>query len=282
VTTVHLRDGDEIKAGKTILRVNVTESLPTTISSATPHRRRPAAAHAGSACLRRDSGSAGHTLPIPVRPVPVAVVPVIVPPASRPALTPVFRVQPGLSCVRCAPCGGGNAGSPLCAACEEQARKQPQQIPAIASSANWVGRHGRGLPRSAQRRWSSRRRQNDHPGGTPSPLDLQRFLREANILRTSSIRTSCPFRRWRDKRLLYFTMEYVQEWTLTRHCGAGASAGAARGELGWQLLQALEHAHGLGFVHRTSNRQPDADGESQGETLKLSDFGLARSTRRLP
>src|SRR5206468_4290301 len=90
------------------------------------------------------------------------------------------------------------------------------------------------------------------PVGTPSPLDLQRFLREANILRTLQHPHIVSFQEMGESNgLLYFTMEYVQGADAHQALRAQGPLPVARVVLlGWQLLQALEHAHGQGFVHR--------------------------------
>lgn len=117
------------------------------------------------------------------------------------------------------------------------------------------------------------------PAVTPSASQLQRFLREANILQQLRHPHIVSFRAMGEANgLLFFAMDYV----------AGSDAAALVKQHGrlpmkaaigltCQLLQALEHAHAQGFVHRDIKpanllvRQGN-----KGLEARLADFGLAR------
>jgi len=110
--------------------------------------------------------------------------------------------------------------------------------------------------------------------------DTQRFLREANILRQLRHPHIVAFQEMdRAGELLYFVMDYVPGTdanTLSDCEGPPAIGRAVR--LICQALEALDYAHGQGFVHRDVKPAnllvTQAEG---GEICKLADFGLARA-----
>jgi serine/threonine-protein kinase len=117
------------------------------------------------------------------------------------------------------------------------------------------------------------------PGGAASRKTLDRFLREASILKQLSHPNIVTFREIGVAGgLLYFTMDYVPgtdaEHLLRQH-GRWSVRSAVRVIV--EALKALDYAHGEGFVHR--DIKPSnillRRGES-GYAVKLADFGLAR------
>src|SRR5205085_2019068 len=117
------------------------------------------------------------------------------------------------------------------------------------------------------------------PAGTVTRRNIDRFLREASILKRLDHPNVVRFREiGAANGLLFFTMDYIR----------GTDAGrvlAARGP--WsvrsavrtarEVLKALAFAHGSGFVHRDvkpSNILLRTG--PRGAAVKLADFGLAR------
>jgi serine/threonine-protein kinase len=117
------------------------------------------------------------------------------------------------------------------------------------------------------------------PAVAASEREVECFLREANILRQLRHPQIVAFHQMdRAREVLYFAMDYVPgtdaSRLLKRH-GPLAVGRAVR--LVCQVLEALQHAHGQGFVHR--DIKPAnllVSGEPGYETCKLADFGLAR------
>jgi serine/threonine-protein kinase len=117
------------------------------------------------------------------------------------------------------------------------------------------------------------------PGGAASRKTLDRFLREASILKQLSHPNIVAFREIGVAGgLLYFTMDYVpgtDAERLLRQHGRWSVRSAIRVII--EALKALDYAHGQGFVHR--DIKPSnillRRGES-GYAVKLADFGLAR------
>jgi len=117
------------------------------------------------------------------------------------------------------------------------------------------------------------------PAFAGSDQDVQRFLREAGILRQLRHPHIVEFYEMGVAgELLYFAMEYVpgsDASQLLRTHGPLAVGRAVR--LVCHVLEALQYAHGLGFVHR--DIKPAnllVSGEPGFEVAKLADFGLAR------
>jgi serine/threonine-protein kinase len=117
------------------------------------------------------------------------------------------------------------------------------------------------------------------PEGTPRPGQIERFLREANILRELSHRHIVAFQELGEAAgLIYLAMDYV----------AGSDAGRFLQERGrlttplavriiMQGLQALEYAHDRQFVHRdVKPANLLLETSRQHLRVKVADFGLAR------
>jgi serine/threonine-protein kinase len=117
------------------------------------------------------------------------------------------------------------------------------------------------------------------PAVTGSQPQVQRFLREADILRELHHRHIVGFRTLGEvDGSFYFVMDFIRgidAEQLLREQGPLAVPRAVR--LACQLLEALEYAHGLGFVHRDIKPANLLLTEVEGqEHLLLADFGLAR------
>jgi serine/threonine protein kinase len=119
------------------------------------------------------------------------------------------------------------------------------------------------------------------PAAVSSRIGIERFLREARILQDLTHPNIVAFTDMGEvSGLLWFAMEYVPGPDICRHIRAHGPFEIGEGvRLGLQLLDALTYAHAKRFVHRDvkpSNvmLMPTHDGRV---TLKLSDFGLART-----
>jgi eukaryotic-like serine/threonine-protein kinase len=117
------------------------------------------------------------------------------------------------------------------------------------------------------------------PAVTGSRVQIERFLREASILRDLGHPNVVAFRDlgYAGGRI-YFAMEYVPGIDGERLVKEGGPLPVARAvSLTCQVLAALAFAHARGFVHRdVKPANVLVTGEAQQEVAKLADFGLAR------
>jgi serine/threonine-protein kinase len=112
------------------------------------------------------------------------------------------------------------------------------------------------------------------------PSQVQRFLREANILRELDHHHIVPFlEAGESDGILFFAMAYVEGTDankMLRQQGPLPVRTAVR--MICQLLSALEYAHERGFVHRDIKPANLLVAEEGGKkSVKLADFGLARA-----
>jgi len=240
-----LRDGDLIKAGHTVLQVAVTSGV----------------------------GRSGEN---PALPPPAAL-------PAKPAQRP--PIPPAPTPTECPTCGAVLPPTPtgevrLCAACQELGRARRQTI-AGYHLVRELGRGAMGLVYLAVRRCDNRpvalKTVIPVAGGTDQ--QVQRFLREANVLRELEHPHIVSFRDMGESGgVLFFAMDYVpgqDAHKLVKKQGPFAVGRAAT--LICQLLDALAFAHGRGFVHRDVKPSnlliTEGDG---GERLMVADFGLAK------
>jgi eukaryotic-like serine/threonine-protein kinase len=118
------------------------------------------------------------------------------------------------------------------------------------------------------------------PAVAPTPLSVQRFLREVNIHESLHHPGIVTFRETgRTASLLFFAMEYV-DGTDASHLlkEEGPMPPVRAVPLACQVLDALAYAHGQGFVHRdVKPANLLVTQESGRDVVKLADFGLARA-----
>jgi serine/threonine-protein kinase len=120
------------------------------------------------------------------------------------------------------------------------------------------------------------------PAGAATPTSMQRFLRETSILRQCVHPRIVSFRDVGEcQGLLYFAMEFVEGTDAGRLVTErGPVNPAAAVTVACHVLEALSHAHALGFVHRDikpANVLLQAEPSSPVGSVKLADFGLARA-----
>jgi serine/threonine-protein kinase len=279
VSAADLNDGDQIRAGRSVLQVAVQREEPT--PPATP------VAPDASTVTRpppTDPGTAHEAEPVPalatLYDAPEARSPSTVRfdatvPACRVCGSPVGSTE-----ILDRPAAKAANDLPLCPACSALIRNQPQPIAAYQLIRE-VGRGGMGTVHLAMRLADATlvAVKMVTPAASGSRTTIERFLREAKILCELNHPNIVAFREMGEAHgQLYFAMEYVP----------GADAGRLLKERGalplpravslvCQLLQALEYAHAKGFVHRDIKPSNLLVSEESGsDEVKLADFGLAR------
>jgi serine/threonine-protein kinase len=241
VETADLKHGDEIKAGHTVMRLTVEETPaePTEAWEEPPHPLTPPKP--------------------PARRLP-----------SR-ALAPVAFAMFG-ACVE--------RGRPLCDPCRRLAESQPQPVPGHLLLRE-LGKGAMGVVHlalcEADEALVAVKRIT--PVGVVRPRQVQRFLREARILRKLRHENIVAFRDMGEAGgSLWFAMEYVpgtDAAQLLKCKGPMSVRKAVR--LVCQLLKGLEYAHGRRFVHRDvkpANLLLKTD--QKPYRVRVADFGLAR------
>jgi eukaryotic-like serine/threonine-protein kinase len=118
------------------------------------------------------------------------------------------------------------------------------------------------------------------PCVTPTRTDVERFLREARVLQQLRHRNIVGFQDLGNAGdLLWFAMDFVPGAD-TSHLRKAEGPLALGRVVGWgcQLLEALAHAHGCGYVHRDVKPANVLITRVEGrEEVRLADFGLART-----
>jgi serine/threonine-protein kinase len=241
VVSCDLANGDEIRAGNTVLRVAFADTTP------------PKSA---------ESGREWTTVP----PSPIG--------PAEPAPSPTAGL-----CLCCAR-QPTETGSPICSGCRQSARTQEQPIPEHLLLRE-LGKGGMGIVHLALRLVDQQPLavKTIRPDDNAQPAFIARFLREADILRDLRHPRIVAFHDLGNAEgLIWFAMEYVtgtDAACLLRKRGPLAIGLAVRIVL--QGLEALEYAHERRFIHRDikpANFLLAASGKRL--RVKLADFGLAR------
>lgn len=123
------------------------------------------------------------------------------------------------------------------------------------------------------------------PAMVASDREVQRFLREASILRDLRHPNVVAFHEMGvTGELLYFAMDYVPGTDASRLLERDGPLEIGRAiRLICEVLEALHYAHNRGFVHRDVKPSNLLVSGSPGfESCKLADFGLARMYHSSP
>lgn len=267
VGTADLRDGDQIKAGQTVLRVAVEdEAVPAAPAAAVVPATTPVPELTTLPEATQSRASSGA--------------PQIAGCVACEAPLPLERGHPGRL-------AGGTpalqtAATTLCAACQQLVRNRPQPIAGF-QIVQELGRGAMGVVHLAVRTsdGSAVALKTIIPTVSGTKSQVERFLREAKILRELDHPNIVAFREMgQSGEHLYFAMDHVRGTDGYRMLKAHQGRMPVRRAvgLGCQLLMALEYAHAKGFVHR--DIKPAnllvTTAPRGGDLVKLADFGLAR------
>jgi serine/threonine-protein kinase len=274
VRTADLKDKDRIKAGQTLLRISFEQG---------------------------ESMSAEPGDPVVIAPT---LPPIQAPPVTEPGRGHADEPQQQLeqtteACRICAsrisPITRASSRDPvatdplgLCPACQREILKQPQPIPGY-QVVRELGHGGMGVVYLAIRAADGRlvALKAIMPAVAGSKVQVERFLREASILRALDHPHIVAFYEMGEASgQLYFVMDYVRGVDAGQLLKTHGPLPIKRAVgLVCQLLEALDYAHGKGFVHRdvkpsnmlvTTAAPIREGGTAEGDVVKLSDFGLAR------
>jgi serine/threonine-protein kinase len=290
-----LHHGDKIQAGRTLLRVSVEETA--TGSGSAVETGGPDLPLAGSAPVPQGTRRA---VPVVVPPTRAPDEPPVVPPPLPlvsagtksaptlfiPPMPPPLPAEVRLcrACAASVPPGTGQClgGSPwlLCEGCHDAVRGRPQPIPGHALLRD-LGRGGMGAVHLALSLADGElvAIKTIIPAAVGTRPQIDRFLREAKILEKLDHPHIVRFRAMGEaNESFYFVMDYIHGTDADRLRLMDGPLEIGRAvRLMSQVLQALDYAHGLGFVHRDmkpANILIEEKGSE--ETAKLTDFGLAR------
>jgi eukaryotic-like serine/threonine-protein kinase len=280
--TVDLKDKDQIRAGRTVLRVSVEASDLEPVLEPEPA---PAPEPAPEV----------EAVPVPVLEEPVPVLPLDeeeLVPVSLPDFDPEAQDFPEVETVPaiCRLCDSPVTGADdlplpdppalLCRACLELIYYQDQFIDGY-HIVRAIGKGSMGVVYLAVRK------QDDIavalkmiiPAVSGTTAQLKRFLREAEILQQLSHPNIVSFRdSGESSGKIFFAMDYVRGRDASQILRSDAPLAVSRGvSLVCQLLEALDYAHARGFVHRDIKPANLLVSPQRGrEVVKLADFGLAR------
>jgi serine/threonine-protein kinase len=281
VEVADLKHGDEIKAGRTVLRVAFDAgAAPTPIAQpALP----PVAPPQPPVIVQQPVvPPAPKPEPWPPAPPPQpALGPTPDPWAPRPSPQPMPPAPTSSVCPICeAPSEG--RGQPLCQACQASSREQSQPV-AGYKVVRELGRGGMGIVYAAVREadGTAVALKTIKPELEGTPLQRDRFLREASIIKSLNHPHIVAFRDMGEAagELFYFAMEFVRGTD-------AAQLLKKKGELGVdvvlglmdQAMRAATYAHSHSIVHRDIKPANLLIGMSGRKgVVKLADFGLARA-----
>jgi serine/threonine-protein kinase len=311
-----LKDGDRIKAGRTILSVAVHQTVVADTTMEAPALALPPAPTAPDVAPAEAAPSDSPAEPAvaasasapddAAAPAEAALSDRPAEPASASASGLDYTLRPAASAPgpqtppprpaagRCRACEEPFAGAgepepadlfpaslaPICPACQEAIRLQPQPI-ADYVIVSKLGEGGMGVVSLALRKSDCALLaiKTIIPAVTAEPRDLKRFLREASILRDLSHPNIVSFQEMGTvEGRPYFAMDFVRGTDASRLVKENGPLPVSRAVgLVCQMLEALEYAHAKNYVHRDIKPANLLVAEQEGrEVAKVADFGLAR------
>ncbi len=266
VASCDLAHGDEIRVGHTTLRVAISEgatlryAIPWREGTAPEPKRRPAL-QPWLAVQPRERTQACEAAPA-----------VVLPPSPPPL--------PSEGACPCCGRAPAEPGSPICAGCRQSALGQPQPVPGYLQLL-LLGQGGMGVVSLALRLRDQLlvALKTIQPKGVSRPGEIERFLREAAILRELNHRRIVGFHEMGEAcGLIWFAMDYVagtDAARLLKERGPLPIKPALR--IAIQLLQALNCTHKQKFVHRDVKPANVLLETREGRlSVKVADFGLGR------
>jgi serine/threonine-protein kinase len=269
VKAADLRDGDEIRAGKTVLRVAL-EAPAESASVAEPEPLAPAAESAAAALpwgwvdTVFPASGAAERLPAPAA-------------ESCPACTTPLSFFGTVAPENRSPA----PGPLLCPPCHDGSERLEQRVTGYRLVRK-LGSGGMGVVYLALHTAGGGRLcalKTIKPAAGATPHAVERFLREASILRALDHPHIVAFRDMGSSSgLVYFAMDYARGTDAAALLNARGPLPVGRAVgLVCQVLEALEYAHARRFVHRDIKPANVLLTEEGGrEVAKLADFGLAR------
>ena len=290
ISQVGLKDGDTIKAGRTVIQVAVAGAPPAPPPALTRQREPTVAPAAAPALPRPIAPPVVETLPAP-RSAPPLPRPVAPPPLVAPVESPSYvnllpewfngpsqiLMMPKSNCPTCGkPLPAG--AEKLCPDCLASAAKLPQPIPGYRIVRE-LGRGSMGIVSLAWRESDGQAYalKTIIPSVSTNHATIERFLREARILRQLQHPNIVGVHDEGEvDGMLFFAMDYVHGTDaskLLRRAGPLELKRALR--LVCPMLEALAHAHARQFVHRDVKPSNLLVAEDK-EFVRLADFGLAR------
>lgn len=305
VSQVDLKNGDQIKAGRTILQVSVLDTatdpamdipfppqpgtrvgIPTPLTLPVTPTPFPSPPPPPPRAVEEIPFAEVISVPVQSTPFPVPPPPPSIPPRPSAPFAPSLPVTTPQICRIC----GQQAAMPtasqpdvipfLCRSCINESRAIPQTMGGYHLIRE-LGKGAMGVVHLALKLddASAVALKTVIPAVAANPRQLERFLREANILRDLQHPNIVRFREMGERNgVLFFAMDYVRGIDAARMLkqhGPFAIPRAIR--LGCQMLEALGYAHKQRFVHRDVKSSNILIANEGGrEIVKVADFGLAR------
>ena len=292
VEMADLKDKDQIRAGHTVLRVQVeqVDAVPPSVAPAPESESSVVAIPLPPLPPQPPQPPKPATViePAPVPPPKAAPTMKPAPPPPPPKKPTVAEPSPPSVTPRlCRACEapltttvGSGGPARLCQGCLTAIRGQDQFIDGY-QLIRALGQGSMGVVYLAVRQADDSlvALKTVIPAVAGTPAQVERFLREADILRQLQHPNIVAFRESGEcGNKLFFAMDYVRGPDASRLLRSEGALSVPRAAgLVCQLLEALDYAHSRGFVHRDIKPANLLMTTVEGrEVVRLADFGLAR------